>query len=470
MTAVQQQELVFLQDRFTSLAMLMLSAASESRGNFWDAEAAVGAMILALRAPLAESALRTSVASADRAYVCPDCGAGLRRWDRQKREVVTAHGTCMLESWRYRCPECRTDHRPIEEANALVGNRFTLGAKLRIASRAAEVPYATTASSLSESGIQVSAKEVDRTVSEVSCWRQAEEEAAVEAAFSPVEDEGDGGAARSGPMLFDWRRWSARDVMLMSVDGASIRSPELGESGLLWYEGRSALMRPTREKSRARPFYLSGVHTCDALFDRLAAAYRQGPNADRWVLFVADGARWIWDRVPLYFPKRLEVLDIYHAGEHVASAGIACFGQNSERAKAWRGAARSMLLDAECGRTVLRQLVQQLRQPNDLADPEAVVTELRYFWTNRHRMRYQHVRSLGLPIGSGAMESAVKQVSTQRLRQPGMKWSRRGGHSMLALRAAHLSAALRPTVEHKADSLHQQAQRYRSPGTLRAAA
>jgi hypothetical protein len=470
MTAVQQRELAFLQDRFTTLAMLMLARAAQSQGSFWEAEEAVGAMVRALRAPLSESALRTSVASADRAYVCPECDVPLRRWDRQDREVVTAHGTCMLESWRYRCPVCRTDHRPIEEANGLVGSRFTAGAKLRIASRAADVPYAATASSLSESGIEISAKEVDRPVAEVSSWRQSEEREVVEATFAPMGCLQEDVKSAEVPLLFDWRGWSAREMLLMSVDGAAIRSPERGDEGLLWYEGRSALMRPAREKSRAHPLYLSGVYPCDDLFDLLAAAYRQGPNPQRWVLFIADGARWIWERVGLYFPKRIEVLDIYHAGEHFASAGIACFGEGSERAKQWRRQARCMLLEEDCGRAVLRALVRQMRHPTQVLDLHALQTEFRFFWTNRHRMRYRRLTEAGLPVGSGAMESAVKQISTQRLRQPGMKWSRRGAHAMLCLRAAHLSGALAATAKRKADSMHQVAGRYQQGQALRPAA
>jgi hypothetical protein len=470
MTTLQRRELAFLQDRFTTLAMLMLASAAESQGNFWQAEEAVGAIILALRSPLVESALRTSVDSSDRGYVCPDCGVGLRRWDRQDREVVTGHGAGMFTSSRYRCPSCRNDYRPVEEANGLVGNRFTMGAKLRIGQRAAEVPYAVTSSSLSEWGLEVSAKEVDRTVAEVSSWRQSEEREALEAAFpedgSIVEEQR---GAASGPKLFDWRDWSSREPMLMSVDGATIRSPEKGDGGLLWFEGRSALMRPARQKSRARPFYLSGVYTCDALFDHTAAAYRQGPNEDRWVLFIADGARWIWERVRLYFPNRTEVLDIYHAGEHVAGAGIACFGEGSLQAQDWRRRARSMLLEEDCGRVVLGHLARLLREDAGLANRDEVITEFRYFWSNRHRMRYQALLTAGLPIGSGAMESAIKQVSTQRLRQPGMKWSRRGAHDMLCMRAAHLSGALHATVQSRAARLQQDAQRYHAR-TLQAAA
>ena len=76
---------------------------------------------------------------------------------------------------------------------------------------------------------------------------------------------------------------------------------------------------------------------------------------------------------------------------------------------------------------------------------------------------YERLKRQGLPIGSGAMESGIKQLSTKRLRQLGMKWSKRGAHDMLSLRAAHLSGELTNTVRRKNNALHAAAARFTRP-------
>ena len=66
-------------------------------------------------------------------------------------------------------------------------------------------------------------------------------------------------------------------------------------------------------------------------------------------------------------------------------------------------------------------------------------SEIHYFQTNRHRMRYGEFRALGYPIGSGTVESACKQVIGARLKQAGMCWSKAGAQAVLNLRTQLLS-------------------------------
>lgn len=470
MSTVQQKELTLLLAVVTKYADTLLMAASASGGDFARVEEAVGDFILRLRPALVESGLRVCSASCSRDYSCPECVCPLYRWDSRERMVTTSEGEGRYESVRYRCSRCGKSYYPLEEGNGLTGSHFTTGAKARIGREAADMPYSSASERLKERGLYVSPKEVDRITGEVSSWRQEEERAAVASTFPEVIGlEGETPSPLSGsdphipPALFDWSSWKKEEAALISVDGAAVRSPEKDGTGLIWFEGRSAIIAPVAEDSRAKTQYVSGIHTPDALFDRLYAGLQPNGNPKRMTVFVADGATWIWERARLYFTDAVQVLDIYHAGEHVASAGIHCFGEGTAEAKRWREKAREMLLEEERARGVLRALAEQLRSPEKLADADKARTEFRYFWKNRHRMRYQWLKKQGLPIGSGAMESAIKQLSTKRLRQPGMKWSKRGANDMLSLRAAHVSGELPNTVRRKNNSLHALAARFTRP-------
>jgi hypothetical protein len=450
-----------------------VEAAIASCGDFAVVESAGNSAIKKLRTVLMSAGLKLSSEGKDRSYSCPDCGMDLRGWRQPDRCVVTAEGEATYTPVRWRCARCNTDHYPVEEANGLSGSQFTTGAKAVIGEAAAEKPYAHVSYSLGcERGLTVSPKEVDRTAREVSGWRLAEEEALLAAAYGAqaarLRAEDRDPLVEVAP-LHGFAGWSSEKLALVSVDGAMVRSPVKGAAGLEWFECRAGLIAPVQEHSPAETAYVAGVFSPDALFDRLAASYRRGGLSNRRCVFLGDGARWIWDRVPLYFEGATEVLDIYHAGEHVASAAVACYGEKTELANLWRKEARQMLLAPFGPKRLLHRLVEAMRHPQSVIDPEALRTEFRYLWGHRNRMRYHQWKCEGLPIGSGIMESAIKQLSCQRLRQPGMKWTRQGADAILRLRAAHLSGSLLTTAQRRHGALKEMVRgRYAAPAAIAA--
>ena len=238
-----------------------------------------------------------------------------------------------------------------------------------------------------------------------------------------------------------------------------VRSSEKGPDGLLWFECRAGIIAPADGDSRGNKAYIGGILSPDALFDQLSAVWRKGDNEQRTSLFVADGARWIWDRVRLHFPKATQVLDIYHAGEHVASAAAACWGERSSEAKLWRSRAREMLMQEGGPQHVIRRLVQVLRT-GDAVNADQVQKEFHYLFIHRHRMRYAKLHAEGFPVGSGIMESSINQASVSRLRRPGMKWTREGANAVLGLRCARLSGTLSATTDRKHQSLQDHLKPY----------
>ncbi len=168
---------------------------------------------------------------------------------------------------------------------------------------------------------------------------------------------------------------------------------------------------------------LGEVTAFEAALQRFITAHELDAVADLTVL--ADGAAWIWRLADAYFPDRLQIVDWYHACQHLAQAAQALFPAQPAQQSAWLDDQTADLW-AGC----LQPIIDTLQQA-DLAEAST------YFQTHQARMRYPTFRDLDLPIGSGAVESEVKQFKA-RLAGPGMRWSRPAAQRMLLIRAAVL--------------------------------
>ena len=140
----------------------------------------------------------------------------------------------------------------------------------------------------------------------------------------------------------------------------------------------------------------------------------------------ADGAAWIWRLAADLFPLSAQIVDWYHANEHLAQAAQARHPNDPEAAQAWRAKMQAPLFRGE-----IHTIITALEQ-TQLTD------QAHYFYTHQRRMQYQTFRAEGYPIGSGTVESGIKQYKA-RLTGPGMRWSRPGIDRMLVIRSAVLS-------------------------------
>ena len=135
------------------LLLEMVSGSEVSDGDFHRVECAVRDFIQNVRSVVVESGLRLSMECSSRGYYCPQCERYLTAWGKCNRHFVTSQGEADVAVVRYRCVECKADYYPIIEANGLTGTRFTLGARERIVSQAADDPYAEVSQNLPELGI-----------------------------------------------------------------------------------------------------------------------------------------------------------------------------------------------------------------------------------------------------------------------------------------------------------------------------
>jgi hypothetical protein len=193
-----------------------------------------------------------------------------------------------------------------------------------------------------------------------------------------------------------------------------------------------------KQESRFAPFIDATLQGPDAVF-ALLRTYLQRLEitlADH-VLFIADGAPWIWKRVPLLVQalglgtaQVHELLDFYHAVHHLGQVAALRKDWSAKARTRWRTHQRRLLMRGE-----VDQVITAVRDLCRGRKSQAIRKHREYFIKNQHRMAYAQLMALQLPIGSGAIESAVRRVVNLRLKGPSLFWCRASAEAILLLRS-----------------------------------
>ena len=147
---------------------------------------------------------------------------------------------------------------------------------------------------------------------------------------------------------------------------------------------------------------------------------------------LGDGARWIWNFADEHLPRAIQIVDFFHASEHLFQVAADLYGPSTDLARHW---ANLRLHELEHGR--FDQLLAALRR--HAHDSPLARTNLAYFARNRPRMRYPLFRAQRLCVTTGVVEGACKNVVAARLKRGGMHWTVRGANAILALRCSIIS-------------------------------
>ena len=168
------------------------------------------------------------------------------------------------------------------------------------------------------------------------------------------------------------------------------------------------------------------------LSQAVAAVLGQRPELQ--LVKLADGAKdnWRFLTEELRPGEGEELIDFFHASDHLSDALGAAYGKSSTKAKAQHKKYRTILRDEEGGVEKVIRALDYLKKKHPRR--AKLATELNYFRNNRHRMQYATARAKHLPIGSGVTEAACKTLVTQRLKCSGMRWEIPGGQGVLTIR------------------------------------
>ena len=172
-------------------------------------------------------------------------------------------------------------------------------------------------------------------------------------------------------------------------------------------------------------------------FGRLlwATGVQSGADLADEIVFVADGAAWIWNLVERNFPAAVQIVDWYHAVEYLTPIAEAAYGADSPKGKVWLERVRSALWAGRVDQVILA--CQQWEKHARAG--EAARKAVTYYTNNARRMDYARFRTAGYQIGSGTIESGCKQIATQRLKRSGARWTMEGARMTAKARAAWLS-------------------------------
>lgn len=285
---------------------------------------------------------------------------------------------------------------------------------------------------LSEQGISFGIKVLRRI-----CYRYAERARLMQQAGEFALSEGESVAGRR---------------VIVSCDGGRIRLRE-NKRGRKTKKGRTRYKGAWREPKLLIIYVVNEKGKMEKSFAPIIDGNMDGPDsafqliyqylkaigiekADK-VLFVADGAHWIWNRVSLLIEdlgllseQVHELIDFYHAVEHLGKVASLRKAWTAKQRKTWVQKQRKLLLKGQA-----EQVVAAVQAICRGRNGKAITTERNYFIRNLNRMAYPTLKALQLPLGSGAIESAIRRVVNLRLKGPCIFWHRENAAKMLMLRS-----------------------------------
>lgn len=168
-------------------------------------------------------------------------------------------------------------------------------------------------------------------------------------------------------------------------------------------------------------------------------ALQGGLKEAKQVVVLGDGAPWIWKLVSEQFPGAVQIVDLYHAQQHVWEVAHAVFGVGSQQASHWAELACTQLVHGQIEELVTAIAALPTIPPGPNESRSVSEKAVDYFTTNAERMRYPSFRAQGMHVGSGIAEAACKTVVSTRAKRAGMRWTPDGLDAVLALRTSVLN-------------------------------
>lgn len=368
---------------------------------------------------------------------CP-CGQSARYVDRRSKRFHSVLGELRLERAYYHCATCGQGFCPRDRTLGVAATSLSPAVLRMIGAVGALVSFQEGSELLRElAGLQVDAKQVERAAEALGAEVAADERCDLE----PLE---------TGPVAA---------TLYVGLDGTGIplRASELaGRPGkqadgsaktrevklvTIWSaESRDAEGVPTRDAGSVS--YSAAIESAamldtdgqrSAFGERVEreATRRRFLQAPRQVV-LGDGAPWIWNIASELFPDAIQIVDRFHAKEHLTFVANQLYGQGSARASQW-ALQRLQELDAGDACALLHAL-QRHRGKSDEARKC-----IDYIQRNRDRMRYPTFRDQSLCTSTGVVEAGCKVAIGTRLKRAGMHWTLRGSNAIIALRCCRLS-------------------------------
>lgn len=373
-----------------------------------------------------------------RAVICT-CGQKAPFVSKRSAVIWTVFGKVDYQRRYYLCPNCHQGQSPVDQKYGIEPGQTT----------------STLASLLGVLGVEVSFEEASCLAERFLLFRVSD---------NTVRKQTEGYGNAQAHVEQEWIQKAEGEKALQvrqrhleplpgriyaSIDGAHVPLQQEWRElkTLCWYQVekiRPSIPRKHHGQSTGEQSDLQATtmkYHCDITeaeqFGRLLWATGLQNHADTYeeVVFVSDGAIWIWRLVEQYFPHATQIVDWYHASQYLTPIAETAFGADIEQAQQWLTQTRTDLWEGRI-QEVIQACRPFLRRAASRSFAEKAIT---YYTHNEQRMDYARFRQQGYLIGSGTIESACKQIAAARLKCSGARWTLAGVIATAKARAAWLS-------------------------------
>jgi hypothetical protein len=394
------------------------------------AGAAVLSELLQFPAPTAEQ----------RSIPC-QCGHHAIYRELRTKPVLTAVGTVNVSRPYYLCPHCHIGQFPADVELDIENTESSPGVRRMQAMVGQEAPFDHGREQMKVlAGLEVTTKAVERTAEaigeDIAHVEQQEVQRAVQLDLPMI-------IGAPVPILYVQMDGTGVPVVKKETEGrkgktdgqpAHTREAKLGcvFTQTAWDEEGFAIRDPDSTT------YVGAIETAEEFGKRLyVEAWKRGWSRAGNKVVMGDGAEWIWNLAEQHFPGAVQIVDLYHARQHLWDLARKLYPHDEVAQKRWMKVHQKRLLD----KGKIEKLVAALRSIRSTNSEvvDKIRTEADYFDRNADRMRYPKFRHQHLFVGSGVIEAGCKTVIGSRLKRSGMFWSVRGANAILALRCCHLN-------------------------------
>jgi hypothetical protein len=375
----------------------------------------------------------------ERRLACP-CGQQAHYHGLRSKAVLTALGLVEVSRPYYLCAHCGRGQFPVDIELDIENTEFSPGVRRMQAMVGQEAPFDDGREQMKIlAGLEVTTKSVERTAEAIGADIAQREKAEIQKALQldlPV--------IVGEPIRIVYVQMDGTGIPVVKKETAGRQGKAEGQPAhtrecklgcvftqTTWDKQGYAIRDPDSTT------YTGAIETAEEFGPRMyAEASRRGWSRALLKVVMGDGAEWIWNIAELHFPGALEIVDLYHARQHLWYVARKLYPNDEARQKAWMKMHQKLL-----DRGKIEKLVDALRAiKSDNAEiEEKVRTEADYFERNRERMRYPKFRRQHLFVGSGVIEAGCKTVIGARLKRSGMFWTVRGANAIVALRCCQLN-------------------------------
>ena len=421
---------------------------------------------------LGRRSMETILASAAREEPVPvpkegRCGHALKRAGEREKTVITLMGPIVITRAYYHCKEKKQGEEapapkcpgtiPFDEQWGLTRRQASPGVQRVIAKWAARLTFEEVADSVANVlPLSLSARQVGLLIQPMGeAYAQQESDQASQYLRQGSEKRLSEAQRQEEQGELIRRLYVEMDGVMARLRRGSVvmEVQEEERAGDVYREikvGAAFVGLPGRERSELVPGvlvdacgpkqYVARQASAEEFAPLVYALARQsGVLRAEQVVILGDGARWIWKLADEQFPGAIQIVDEYHAREHVWNVARAAFAAESERRDTWASGVIEALGEGRIEAVIAAIEKLPALSPEPGKAKSIQQTEAEYFRHNAHRMRYPVFRAQGMHLGSGIAEAACKTVVSTRAKKSGMRWTPRGLAAVLALRSALLS-------------------------------